>query len=90
MVTVKVMGSTVSSQSTTGAQHTRFERRDASTIAGHVYQDEASDYSWHLKADNGEIIPDSAEGYRHKRYAISMAEKLNPGAELVVNEKSEG
>jgi hypothetical protein len=28
-------------------------------------------------------VPDSAEGYRHKGYAITMAEKLNPNAKLV-------
>ena len=41
-------------------------------------------------AENGEIISDSAEGYRHKAYAITMAQKLNPGAELVIDNKSEG
>jgi uncharacterized protein len=55
-----------------------------------VYEDEAGDFRWKLVARNGEIIADSAEGYRHKGYAITMAKKLNPGAELVVNEKSEG
>jgi hypothetical protein len=29
---------------------------------------------------------DSAEGYRHKGYAVTMAEKLNPNAELVIDE----
>jgi uncharacterized protein YegP (UPF0339 family) len=52
----------------------------------HVYQDEAGDYRWRLKSDNGEIIADSAEGYRHKGYAITMAKKLNPNAELVIEE----
>jgi hypothetical protein len=35
-------------------------------------------------------VADSAEGYRHKGYAITMAKKLNPGAELVIDDKSEG
>jgi hypothetical protein len=35
---------------------------------------------------NGEIIFDSAEGYRHKGYAVTMAENLNPNAELVIDE----
>ena len=55
-----------------------------------VYKDEAGEFRWKLKAENGEIISDSAEGYHHKGYAISMAEKLNPGAELVIDDKSEG
>jgi uncharacterized protein YegP (UPF0339 family) len=32
----------------------------------HVYQDEVGEYRWQLRADNGEIVADSAEGYRHK------------------------
>jgi hypothetical protein len=35
-------------------------------------------------------VADSAEGYRHKGYAITMAKKLNPCAELVIDDKSEG
>jgi uncharacterized protein YegP (UPF0339 family) len=54
-----------------------------------VYQGEDGFWYWHLKAENGEIIYDSAEGYRHKGYAISMAEKLNPSAERVIDDKSE-
>ena len=52
----------------------------------HVYEDEdqAGEFRWKLVAENGEIISDSAEGYRHKGYCINMAEKLNPNAELVV------
>jgi uncharacterized protein YegP (UPF0339 family) len=56
----------------------------------HVYRDETGDERRRLKADNGEIVADSAEGYRHKGYAITMAKKLNPGAELVIDDKSEG
>jgi uncharacterized protein YegP (UPF0339 family) len=55
-----------------------------------VYKDEAGEFRWKLKAEDGEIISDSAQGYHHKGYAISMAEKLNPGAELVIDDKSEG
>jgi uncharacterized protein YegP (UPF0339 family) len=55
-----------------------------------VYEDEAGEFRWKLKAENGEIISDSAEGYRHKGYAITMAEKLNPNAELVVEDETEG
>jgi uncharacterized protein YegP (UPF0339 family) len=38
------------------------------------------------RARNGEIISDSAEGYRHKGYAITIAERLNPNAELVIDD----
>ena len=56
----------------------------------HVYQGGDGFWYWHLKAENGEIISDSAEGYGHKGYAISMAEELNPNAELVVQDQTEG
>jgi uncharacterized protein YegP (UPF0339 family) len=55
-----------------------------------VYRDKQDEWRWTLRAENGEPVADSAEGYRHKGYAISMAEKLNPGAELVVDDKSDG
>jgi uncharacterized protein len=56
----------------------------------HVYEDEAGDFRWKLVGSNGEIISDSAEGYRHKGYCLSMAEKLNPNAELVIEDETEG
>ena len=31
-----------------------------------VYLDKSGDYRWKSEAENGEIISDSAEGYRHK------------------------
>lgn len=53
-----------------------------------VYEDEAGGFRWRLVAENGEIVADSAEGYRHKSYAITMAEKLNPNAQLVIDDCS--
>jgi uncharacterized protein YegP (UPF0339 family) len=45
---------------------------------------------WRLVAENGEVVADSAEGYRHKGYyAITTAKKLDPAAELVNDNKSE-
>ena len=55
-----------------------------------VFQGEDGFWYWHLKSGNGEIISDSAEGYRHKGYCLSMAEKLNPNAELVIEDETEG
>jgi hypothetical protein len=40
-------------------------------------------------AENGKIISDSAEVYRHKGYAITMAEKLNSNAELVIEDSGD-
>jgi hypothetical protein len=36
------------------------------------------------------IVADSAEGCKHKGYAITMVQKQNPGAELVIDNKSVG
>jgi uncharacterized protein YegP (UPF0339 family) len=55
-----------------------------------VYQGDDGFWYWHLKAENGEIISDSAVGYRHKGYAITTAPKPNPGAEMVIDNKSGG
>ena len=51
-----------------------------------VFHGDDGFWYWHLKAENGEIISDAAEDYRHKGYAVTMAEKLNPNAELVIDE----
>jgi uncharacterized protein YegP (UPF0339 family) len=51
-----------------------------------VYEDQAGEFRWKLVAENGEIMSDLAEGYRHKGYCITMAEKLNPNAELVIKD----
>jgi uncharacterized protein YegP (UPF0339 family) len=51
-----------------------------------VYPGKSSDYRWKLKAENGEIIADSAEGYRRKRYATRRAKKVAPNAELVIED----
>lgn len=32
-----------------------------------VYRDEAGEYRWRLRADNGEIVAQSSEGYSRKR-----------------------
>ena len=53
-----------------------------------VYPDRSGDFRWKLKAENGEILADSGEGYRHRGYAISKAESLFPNAELVIEEEA--
>ena len=54
-----------------------------------VYEDEAGEYRWKL-VSGSDVIADSAEGYRHKGYAITFGEKPNPSAELVIDNKPEG
>jgi hypothetical protein len=48
------------------------------TSEDHGYPGESGDYRWKPKAENGEIIADSAEGYRRKRYATPRAKKVAP------------
>ena len=51
-----------------------------------VFRHKDRDYAWSLRADNGEVIADSREGYRRKSYAIKKAEELFPHAELVIED----
>lgn len=51
-----------------------------------IFQDEKNQWRWHLKAANGKIIADSAEGYVRKsdcEHGISLIKKLAPQAEAV-------
>lgn len=51
----------------------------------HTYIDGASEWSWHLKADNNKIIADSGEGYSSltkAREAAQRVKDLAPGADI--------
>jgi uncharacterized protein YegP (UPF0339 family) len=51
----------------------------------HTFRDSADEWRWHLKADNGEIIADSAEGYRTLegvRAAAARVQRIAPSAEI--------
>lgn len=41
-----------------------------------LFQDEKSEWRWHIKALNGRIVADSAEGYRRRRDCLKMLEKM--------------
>lgn len=50
-----------------------------------VEKDNAGEYRWRLRADNNEIIADSAEGYVRKAdclHGIELVKELAPGAEV--------
>jgi uncharacterized protein len=51
-----------------------------------VYRDNADEYRWQLRADNGKVVGDSAEGYVDKSHALEMAQKVSPDAELVIED----
>lgn len=41
-----------------------------------IYKDEKGEYRWRLKAPNGRIIADSAEGYKTKTGCMLAVENL--------------
>ncbi len=51
-----------------------------------LFKDKKGEYRWRLRADNNEIIADSAEGYVNKsdcKHGIDLVKRLSPGAEVV-------
>ncbi|HMM94032.1 YegP family protein [Phycicoccus sp.] len=51
----------------------------------HTFVDSAGEWRWHLKADNGRIIADSAEGYSSLaavRQAAERVKEIAPDAEV--------
>lgn len=46
----------------------------------HTFPDEAGEWRWHLKADNGEIIADSAEGYSSLTGVRAAAQRVKDQA----------
>ena len=51
-----------------------------------VYQDADGDYRWRLRAGNGEIIADSAEGYRNKADCYHGIDLVQRSAHVAVEE----
>ncbi len=50
-----------------------------------IFIDRAGEYRWRLRADNNEIIADSAEGYKAKsdcEHGIDLVKQLSPTAEV--------
>ncbi len=50
-----------------------------------IFKDSAGEYRWRLRADNNEIIADSAEGYVRKPdcvHSIDLVKQLSPTAEV--------
>ncbi len=46
-----------------------------------MFKDKAGEFRWYLRANNGEIIADSSEGYVNKRSAlhgIDLIKEMNP------------
>lgn len=50
-----------------------------------LYKDAKGEYRWRLRADNGEIIADSNEGYNAKsdcEHGINLVKREAPGAPI--------
>ncbi len=50
-----------------------------------LFVDKAGEYRWRLRADNNEIIADSAEGYKAKsdcEHGVDLVKQLAPTAEV--------
>ncbi len=50
-----------------------------------IFKDNAGEYRWRLRADNYEVIADSAEGYVKKsdcEHGITLVKQLAPAAEI--------
>jgi len=49
-----------------------------------VYQDQAGEWRWRLKAANGRIVADSGEGYGNQADCLAMVDQLFPVREVRV------
>lgn len=51
-----------------------------------VYRDNAGEWRWTRRADNGEVVSDSAESYTRRWSAKRAAKRTNPKAQIIVQE----
>lgn len=49
---------------------------------GELYRDNSGKYRWRVKADNGNIVADSGEGYENRGDALSIYATLHPKVPL--------
>ncbi len=50
-----------------------------------IFTDRAGEFRWRLRANNNEIIADSAEGYKRKadcEHGVDLVKQLSPTAEV--------
>ena len=47
-----------------------------------VYKDTSDEYRWRLKADNGETVGDSGEGYKNKNDILEIIGNINDDFEI--------
>ena len=49
-----------------------------------VYKDARGEFRWERRAENGEKVSNSGEGYKNQSHAVEMAISLNKGATIYV------
>ena len=52
----------------------------------HIFRDEAGQWRWHRTAANGRIIAASGEGYEHRTDAVAIANDVNGGLDVVLDD----
>ena len=52
----------------------------------HIFKDKAGEYRWNLRSRNGEIVADSAEGYKHLDDCLVIASELHPGVRIDIDD----
>lgn len=43
----------------------------------HLYKDNAGEWRWRRKSENGQVVADSGEGYTNWDHAFGMAQSVN-------------
>jgi len=52
----------------------------------YYFKDTAGEWRWHLKAANGRIIADSAEGYKNKQDCLDDIDRVKASKDAPVKE----
>lgn len=55
-------------------------------MAYYIYKDRASEWRWRLKAENGNIIADSGEGYRNRQDCLAGIQLVQGSAQVPVRD----
>ena len=53
-----------------------------------IWTDTRGEWRWTLRARNGRIVADSAEGYKSRRHAREMCKRINPAFPVETKEQA--
>jgi uncharacterized protein YegP (UPF0339 family) len=68
-----------------GVKEARLLKEENKMADFQIYKDKSGEYRWRLRADNYEVVADSAEGYVNKHdceHGIALVKELAPKAEI--------